>query len=314
MPLLGQVYSGKINNDKAKLEEYGGRKMDAQIVPGGIRIAAISQSELEYDPILYQRDRGELDWDQRSIASTAFMDGASTLQTNKSQYYANTSTTKLAGYDAYLANGPGGLTMSPSDIEMTPIDSMQEPLLSPRGYEHHQGFTSQQTLVPDTPPQLYQFSNASREAPLHRPQERPYSPSPSYHTDPHYHNARSTPTPTPGQHVSHPSQQWSSSGHGHVPRQQSQQWGNASPVSRHSPQQPSQQWSMAGVGAARHQQDPSQQWGNMSRSGTPVQGGVAQAQGYHSSQPSLQWQQQQQQARQASGNNLAGRGTYGRGY
>lgn len=43
MPLLSQVYQGKIGKDKAKLDEYGGQRMDAQIVPGGIRIAAIDQ-------------------------------------------------------------------------------------------------------------------------------------------------------------------------------------------------------------------------------------------------------------------------------
>ena len=43
MPLLAQVYSGKIGRDKAKLDEYGGQQMDAQVVPGGIKIAAIDQ-------------------------------------------------------------------------------------------------------------------------------------------------------------------------------------------------------------------------------------------------------------------------------
>jgi hypothetical protein len=43
MPLLSQVYGGRINNDKAKLDEYGGQQMEAQVVPGGIKIAAIDQ-------------------------------------------------------------------------------------------------------------------------------------------------------------------------------------------------------------------------------------------------------------------------------
>ncbi|KAF8963690.1 hypothetical protein BDZ97DRAFT_1661438 [Flammula alnicola] len=43
MPLLSQVYQGKIGNDHAKLDEYGGQNMEAQIVPGGIKIAAIDQ-------------------------------------------------------------------------------------------------------------------------------------------------------------------------------------------------------------------------------------------------------------------------------
>lgn len=43
MPLLGQVYSGRIAQDHAKLNEYGGQKMQAQVVSGGIKIAAIDQ-------------------------------------------------------------------------------------------------------------------------------------------------------------------------------------------------------------------------------------------------------------------------------
>ncbi|KIK61133.1 hypothetical protein GYMLUDRAFT_85115 [Collybiopsis luxurians FD-317 M1] len=72
MPLLSEVYRGKIGKDQAKLDEYGGQKMEAQVVEG-IKIAAIEQRDLEYDPALYRRDRGELDWDTRSMASTAFM-------------------------------------------------------------------------------------------------------------------------------------------------------------------------------------------------------------------------------------------------
>jgi hypothetical protein len=308
MPLLSQVYTGKINNDKAKLDEYGGQKVDAQIVPGGIRIAGISQHDLEYDPALYRRDRGELDWDQRSIASTALVDGASMLESSKSQFYANSSTAKLVGYDSYLSKGPGGY-QNPSDIEMTPIE---EPLLSARALQYQQHLPSQQTLVSDSPPTSYQrFNAAPLEAPLHRPQSRAYSPSPSYHTDPNSHAPRSTPTPTPGQHVSQHSQQWSASGHGHSGRQLSQTINNMVGVG-------------AGVGAVRHQQSASQQWGNVSRSGTPVQGqpqwGNASRPGtplqgaapYPVQHPPQQWQQQQPD-RQGNSNNLAGRGAY-RGY
>ena len=40
MPLLSQVYQGRIATDKAR---YGGQQMDAQVVPGGIKIAAVDQ-------------------------------------------------------------------------------------------------------------------------------------------------------------------------------------------------------------------------------------------------------------------------------
>ncbi|KAF8653297.1 hypothetical protein AX16_003998 [Volvariella volvacea WC 439] len=43
MPLLNQVYHGKIGREEARLNEYGGQKMEAQVVEGGIRIAAIDQ-------------------------------------------------------------------------------------------------------------------------------------------------------------------------------------------------------------------------------------------------------------------------------
>jgi len=43
MPLLSEVYQGKIGKEKARLDEYGGQQMEAQVVPGGIKIAAIDQ-------------------------------------------------------------------------------------------------------------------------------------------------------------------------------------------------------------------------------------------------------------------------------
>jgi calcium permeable stress-gated cation channel len=43
MPLLSQVYRGKIDDTSAKLNEYGGEKRQAQVVPGGILIAGVDQ-------------------------------------------------------------------------------------------------------------------------------------------------------------------------------------------------------------------------------------------------------------------------------
>ena len=43
MPLLNEVYHGKANDDHAKLDEYGGQRMEAQVVPGGLKIASIDQ-------------------------------------------------------------------------------------------------------------------------------------------------------------------------------------------------------------------------------------------------------------------------------
>lgn len=141
IPLLSQVYQGRIDTDKARLDEYGGQQMEAQIVPGGIKIAAIdqvnyfvamvdvailtlcTQTDLEYDPVMYQRDRGELDWDRRSITSVAILsDGP---QSN----YAPSVTSKNWAYDNYLANGPAG---AQSEIELGKYDPMQTPLLDGR--------------------------------------------------------------------------------------------------------------------------------------------------------------------------------------
>ena len=43
MPLLSEVYQGRIGSDHTKLDEYGGQSMEAQVLPGGIKIAAIDQ-------------------------------------------------------------------------------------------------------------------------------------------------------------------------------------------------------------------------------------------------------------------------------
>lgn len=51
MPLLSQVYQGKIGRDQAKLDEYGGQKMEAQVVGDGIKIAAIDQVSIL--PVIY---------------------------------------------------------------------------------------------------------------------------------------------------------------------------------------------------------------------------------------------------------------------
>ncbi|KAF8891786.1 hypothetical protein BD779DRAFT_1670745 [Infundibulicybe gibba] len=219
MPLLGQVYQGKIGKDQAKLDEYGGQKMEAQVIPGGIKIAGIDQVQLqyvfrfsvahhgilqhnlEYDPALYQRDRGELDWDARSMASTAMFDGTPSLHPAKSQYYASDQNlpSRVPGYDRYLASGPGSeLGHQASDIELAPIDSIQEPLLSSRA---HQFASSQYSLTPTLP--VHQDSNGSRQAPIHRPQSRSYSPSPAFSPDTQY---QQYPPQQRYSHAQHPSE------------------------------------------------------------------------------------------------------------
>jgi hypothetical protein len=43
MPLLAEVYKGRIDSDHAMLNEYGGQKTEAQIVEGGVKFAAVDQ-------------------------------------------------------------------------------------------------------------------------------------------------------------------------------------------------------------------------------------------------------------------------------
>ncbi|KAJ7794297.1 hypothetical protein B0H14DRAFT_2392616 [Mycena olivaceomarginata] len=168
MGLLSQVYQGKISREHAKLGEYGGQKMDAQVVQG-IKIAAIDQRDLEFDPNLYRKNWAD-DWDNQSMASTTvFGDSSVSLHPAKSHYYASqASLPRVPGYDNYLASGPNSAVGH--DIELSRMDSINEPLLTPRmGYYQHQG-ASQASI--STPPSLYQepMMTGGREAPLHRPQ------------------------------------------------------------------------------------------------------------------------------------------------
>lgn len=82
-------------------------------------------------------------------------------------------------HDDYLQKGPtNGSTF---DIELAPMDSMTEHLLSPRAVAfHQQGSESTHSLA--SPPSLHQYTNANASAhDLYRPgQERSWSPSPAY--------------------------------------------------------------------------------------------------------------------------------------
>ncbi|KAJ7106052.1 hypothetical protein C8R43DRAFT_1243881 [Mycena crocata] len=69
MQLLRQVYGGKIEEET---EEGKVRNRNVEVLDG-LRIAAIPQSDLQYDPVLYSRDRGEYDNDRYSLASTSML-------------------------------------------------------------------------------------------------------------------------------------------------------------------------------------------------------------------------------------------------
>jgi len=157
--------------------EYGGQQLDARVLPGGIKIAGVDQSDLEYDPALYQRDRGELDSDQRSIA---------TALDSLNFSGRNSPAPSLPGYGRYLGQGP----VRESDIELVRFDPDQQPLLPSALLAGHgegpsaqslPGYTSPQppyaaaaaTQYPPPPGITYHGQVPSidgfREAPTHRP-------------------------------------------------------------------------------------------------------------------------------------------------
>ncbi|KAG2159151.1 uncharacterized protein EDB93DRAFT_1118427 [Suillus bovinus] len=220
MPLLGDVYKGKIGSDKAKLDEYGGQKLDAQVIEGGLRIAAIEQRDLEYDPALYRRDRGELDWDQRSITSNAILGNAgsgdnTSLYHQKAHQYAGSigggrASPAPPAFDRYLAQGP---SQSVNDIELARMNRSVDQLPLLTDHQSYGYFDARQQPPPSplheynspdrmTPPSRYgspapmatlpqmQYPPHSgvhtegyREAPLHRPYP-PSRPNSTYSVDP----------------------------------------------------------------------------------------------------------------------------------
>ena len=189
--LLPQVYSGKIESDKTRLGEYGGQKVEAQVVQG-IKIAAIGQNDLEYDPVLYQRDRGEDNWDNQSVSSANLLSdrGASPAPTMLGLKHSNY---RNAGQQ--------------SEYEMSrlgPAEQDRLPLLNANFntslYDQRLNNSNPSSIpspaTPSTPHYQYpQYPDGTREtpyreAPTHRPGQ--ISRGPSAYTD---NPSRST---TPG--------------------------------------------------------------------------------------------------------------------
>lgn len=186
----------------------------------------------------------------------------------------------LGAYNKYLSQGAS------SGIELHNLDSMEEPLLSPTSMAmHQQAFASQQSL--SKPPSLYH--NGSREAPLHRPQDRSYSPSPAYVSTDNLNQGRSPISPYPSSEQSH------------------QSYFTATPTSAHQRQTSGNvlgnpQGRSQSPGPYNAMQYPPQQHGRQASgnilAGPPSQSG-------HGHSPTQSQTLQQQHARQNSGNMLA---------
>ncbi|KAH9944775.1 DUF221-domain-containing protein [Amylocystis lapponica] len=198
--LLSEVFTGKIANVQTKLDDFGGSKIDARVVAGGVTIAGIEQRDLEYDPTLYRRDRGELDWDERSVASGNILGSdTASMKHPVAPYYAGSrpsspAPSKIAGYDRYLTQG------TQQEFEMSRLDVDQLPLLSsqtPAYYNQNvmmgsPSMTSLPSYADASPPMnpnpqamppmprmptaydsQYNLTEGYREAPLHRPYPSP---------------------------------------------------------------------------------------------------------------------------------------------
>ncbi|KAF8891775.1 DUF221-domain-containing protein [Infundibulicybe gibba] len=116
MPLLKEIYKGKITEHvktRPGKVEYNGtnKEMDSSIIEG-IKITAVDQMDLEYDPILYQRDRGELDWDTQSIAST----NALSVDYSKSQLIGTPNSNM--DLNRYYASGPSSPMPTSTPLEL----------------------------------------------------------------------------------------------------------------------------------------------------------------------------------------------------
>ncbi|KAG1760603.1 hypothetical protein EDD22DRAFT_1043847 [Suillus occidentalis] len=195
MPLLGDVYKGKIGSDKAKLNEYGGQKLDAQVIEGGLRIAAIEQRDLEYDPVLYRRDRGELDWDQRSIASTAIFgnagsgDNASLYHQKVHQYAGSINGGRASpappAFDRYLAQGP---SQSLNDIELARMNHSVDQLPLLTDHQSYGYFDARQQPSPSplhgSPDRMAPPSRYGSPAPMASQLQMQYPPAPGMHRGP----------------------------------------------------------------------------------------------------------------------------------
>jgi len=123
--LLPQVYHGNLGHEVTSVDEYRGKKLEAQVLPGGIKIAGVEQRDLEYDPKLYARDRGELDWDRRSSHSSTHLLGDMPSIAHSIAHSKISLPTER--FQNYLAHGPGQ-----RDIELARLDSRGDslPLLS----------------------------------------------------------------------------------------------------------------------------------------------------------------------------------------
>jgi hypothetical protein len=113
--LLPQVYRGRI--EESGTIEIAGRKMEAEEVMGGLKIAAVEESQLEYDP--------RKDSDMMSLMS------ASTRLAGARKGTADTAF--QSQYNQYIASGNVSRTDLGDTYEMNALRDSSENLLEKRG-------------------------------------------------------------------------------------------------------------------------------------------------------------------------------------
>ncbi|KAK0460943.1 DUF221-domain-containing protein [Desarmillaria tabescens] len=107
MPLLKEVYKGKVTlaDTTAKLNEYGGQNVQAQVFEG-IKIAAVAKEDLEYDPDLYRRSRTNAGWDGRSMTTATMLSTSYAPSIQSSSYNTERTSTlsspgQMSEYSSY---------------------------------------------------------------------------------------------------------------------------------------------------------------------------------------------------------------------
>ncbi|PWN37890.1 DUF221-domain-containing protein [Meira miltonrushii] len=116
--LLPQVYHGRLEH--SGMVDVAGRKLEAEEVVGGLKIAAVEDDQLEYDP--------KMDSDGQSMISI------STMTSRFPQRKGTGDTQFQSQYQAYLAGaGPVSRTDLQDTYEMSDMRDSQENLLEKRG-------------------------------------------------------------------------------------------------------------------------------------------------------------------------------------
>ncbi|KAF8756367.1 hypothetical protein RHS01_04471 [Rhizoctonia solani] len=127
--LLEQVYQGRMAKEQTRMEEYGGKKMAVSVASNSPRW---QNTNSKWTPRSTSAT-GELDWDARSMTSTAILDDSASIH----------KSSKPAGYERYMNHGPH--QSNGSDIELSRLDSRDNvPLLNRR-----------ESSAPPAPPGLY---------------------------------------------------------------------------------------------------------------------------------------------------------------